>query len=139
MTDLTRLVPVCQRVELHAGSHAPFHLKKGVTSVTWDMSCINCPDDMPLIAYGLFETEQYKQMEAAHLLDEERDNNKPVSIECQSAFVDLRRNSTRVLPLKASLTYTLVAVNYNNNAVTVSGEAALFSCVRRQGVLPTIC
>lgn len=127
-------VPVCQRVELAAGSHAPFHLKKGVTSVSWDMSCIDCTDDVPWVAYGLFETEQFKQLEAANLLDEERDNNKPVSIECQSVFVDLRRDSTRVLPLKASIDYTRVAVNYNDHAVTVSGKAAAFACVRRHSL-----
>jgi hypothetical protein len=90
------------------------------------MSCINCTDDVPRAAYGLFETEQYKQLDAANLVDVASDNDKPVSIDCLSVFSDIRRNSTRVLPLKASLTYTLVAVNFNDHAVTVSGEAVSF-------------
>lgn len=125
-------MPVCQRVELAAGSHVPFHLKKGVTSVSWDFSCTNCTDGVSL-GYGILATEQFKQLEAANLLDADRDNNKPISIECLSMFADIHVNSSRVLPLKASIDYTILVYNQFNDLARVSGEAAAFTCVRRRG------
>lgn len=112
-------------MELAPGSHARFHLKEGLSSVSWDWSCKNCSDSSWL-AYALFETEQFKQMEAANIYDEDENNDKPISIECQNVYAELSTDSTRVVALDASRRYTVAVFNFNEEAVAVSGEMAVF-------------
>jgi hypothetical protein len=102
-----------------------FHLKEGVRSVSWEWSCKNCTDDAWL-AYALFETEQFKQMEAANIYDADESNDKPIFIECQNVYAELSPDSTRVVALDASRRYTVAVFNFNEEAVAVSGEMAMF-------------
>lgn len=118
-------------LEVAPGAQVTFHLKRGLTKVRWDMSatCKTCKDTDFWAIYSLYETEQWKLMEAANVNDRDASNDKPLSMACQNTFADMNTDSARVLPLDTSRHYTFVVFNPNREALTVTGEAPGFSSV----------
>lgn len=101
-----------------AGSYVPFHFQKGVTSLSWNMSCTAAD-----LFYSVYETAQWVQVDSSMVYDATGGHDNPMWIQCLDTYRDLAPNSSRVLPLKASRAHTFVMWNFQGKTpARVSGE-----------------